>query len=112
MDGLNTWVSEAVTRVGLVLAFHRRRIRDLIGLPPPQTHRELLRLALQVIADEELGVVADAVIHAGHPLRVVLVEDFGLRVVEAAGRRSDWRSAAGYSFISACMFGSIMRLRE
>ena len=72
-------------RVGPVLALHRRRIGNLPAVAPPQAHREQLRFALQVVAHEQLGVVADAVIHARHPLRVVLVEGLRLHVVEAAG---------------------------
>ena len=70
--------------IRFVLAEDRRRVGNLIVLAPPQTHRELLGLALQVVTDEQLGAVADVVIHATQPLHAVLVEVLRLHVVEAA----------------------------
>ena len=72
-------------RVGLILAQHRGRVGNLIGLAPPKSHREHLRLALHVIAYEQLGAIANAIVHARHPLRVVLIEDLRLHVVVTAG---------------------------
>ena len=71
--------------VGTVPALDWRRIGHLVGIAPPQADRELLNLALVVVADEDLGVVADVPIAANRPLPVVLIEDFGLDVVISAG---------------------------
>ncbi len=73
-------------RIGLVLAQHSGRVGNLVGLAPPEAHREHLCLALHVVADEQLGAIANAVVHARHPLRVVLVENLRLHVVETTGR--------------------------
>ena len=71
-------------RIRAIPAYDRRRIWHLPAVAPPQSHREQLRFPLQVIPDEQLRVVADAVIHARHPLRVVLIERFRLYVIEPA----------------------------
>src|SRR5207244_888286 len=56
---------------------------DLPAIAPPQAHREQLLFALQVIPNEQLRVVANAVIHATHPLVIVLVKGWGIYVVES-----------------------------
>ena len=71
--------------VGLVLAQNCSRIRNLVRLPPPQSYRELLSFLLQIVADEELRVIADAVVQAAHPLDIVLIEDRFRHVVVSAG---------------------------
>ena len=67
--------------VRFVLALDRGRIRNLIPVPPPETDGELLDFALIVVANKNLGVVANVVIDAGRPLAVVLPEDFRLDVI-------------------------------
>ena len=73
-------------RIRFVLALDRRRIRDLIGVAPPQPHWKLLDFSLIVIADENLGVVAYVVVNACRELLIVLVENLRLHIVESTGR--------------------------
>ena len=73
-------------RVRFVLALDRGRIRNLIPVPPPETDGELLDFALIVVANKNLGVVADVVIDTGRPLAVVLPEDFRLDVIVGTQR--------------------------
>src|SRR5438034_7438223 len=65
-----------------VLSKNRRGVRHLLGVPPPQANRKLLRLFLQVVANVQLGVVADAVVDSRKPLPRVLVECDFLRSEE------------------------------
>ena len=84
MVWLKTWVMEPDHRIRLILALDRRGIRDLVGIAPPETNRELLHFALVVVTDKDFGCVADVVIAANGPLAIVLVEYFRLGVVVAA----------------------------
>src|SRR5207237_8658656 len=68
-----------------VLALYRGGIRNLGTVTPPEADREQLSFSLQVITHEQLGTVADVIVHSGGPLRVVLVEDFRLNVIVATG---------------------------
>ena len=71
-----------------VLTKNRCRVRDLRRVPPPQTDRELLSLFLKVIADVQLRIVADAIVHASEPLPGILIESniFNPVVVARRGR--------------------------
>ena len=53
------------------------------GVSPPQANRELLRLFLQVVANVQLCVIADAVVDSRQPLPGVLVEGNFFDVVVA-----------------------------
>jgi hypothetical protein len=63
------------------------RIRHLVGVAPPQAHRERLHFSLEVVPEEQLRVVADAHVHAAQRLVVVLAERNVLDVVVAIGLR-------------------------
>ena len=82
------WTEDVSNRarpgIRLVPPLDRSRIWHLVAVAPPQADWELLQLALIVIANKDLRVVADAPVPADHPLPVVLAEDFGLSVVIAA----------------------------
>ena len=92
---LKTWVIDPDYESDLFLPSTAVGYGTWSPLPPPETDRELLDFALVVVAHKHLGVFADVVVSANGPLPVVLVEDFRLGVVVAAGAYSDLRSAAG-----------------
>ena len=74
-------------RVGAVLPADRRRVGHLaLAVPPPQADDEGLGLALDVVAQEHLGVVRDVEVEAREPLPAVLVDEEVVDVVVAAGR--------------------------
>ena len=70
----NTFVKLAVAECERLSRDDRRRIRHLVRVAPPEAHRERLPLRLEVVAEEQLRVVADAHVHAAEGLVVVLVD--------------------------------------
>src|SRR5262245_42010779 len=68
-------------RVRTVGRLDRSRVRHLARVAPPQADRELLQLGLNVVAGEELGLLADVVIDARQRLLHILIEIDRLDVV-------------------------------
>src|SRR3984885_5248530 len=73
-------------RVGTVFAHDVRGIGHLVDTGRPQLYGKQLGFLLVVVAHPNLGVVADAVVHAGRGLKIVLIVNLTLDIVEAAGR--------------------------